>query len=146
MWLSQNPRGGSQSRHVAFTFCAGGPAGPSLAIGGVKSGNFLNTLAARVSKLVCTFFLKTRRQSSSMWVNCTSHAIYNILLDSCHTLQSEKKKQILIWKYRQTGGEMLWLLELRSLASVGWQGGRFCMLAAPNNNPSTAAPTLLVQE
>lgn len=31
MWPPPRPRGGSQSRHVAFTFCAGGLAGLSLA-------------------------------------------------------------------------------------------------------------------
>lgn len=54
MWPSQRPPGAaatgpSQSRHVAFTFCAGGPAGPSLAVGAGKAQTFfLRAAAARL--------------------------------------------------------------------------------------------------
>lgn len=86
MWLSQHPQRGSQSRHVAFTFCAGAPAGPSLAITTVKAESFAHFGSESEN---CLYF-KTYRQSSLMLVNCTSHSLSSTLLDSWHPLQSQK--------------------------------------------------------
>lgn len=54
MWPSRHPRGGSRSRHVASTFCAGELSGLSLApVGvGVETSARLGT---QTPQTVCTF-------------------------------------------------------------------------------------------
>ena len=144
MWQSQHPWGGSQSRHVAFTFCAGGLAGPSLATAGVKESTFQHFGSESLQN--CLYF-KTHQQRGFMLVNCTSHTFSNPLLDSWHPPQSIKTLNvILILTYRQTGGKN----HLASRAPefrLFWGYSRsesctFCVLAALNNKPSTAAPRL----
>lgn len=81
MWPSQHPRGGSQSRHVAFTFCAGGLSGLSLASVGVRAET--SARLGTETPANCLYF-QTHRPSSLMLVNCTSQAFSNILLDGWH--------------------------------------------------------------
>lgn len=120
MWPSQHPQGGSQSRHVAFTFCAGGPAGPSLAVSAAGEENF-RTLWQRAPEGLFVLFKPTKRLAASK-----RHMTRN----------SQRRAAILIWRYRQTGGGTR-----RPSGGHGRaEGCSFRTLAALNNRPS--APRL----
>lgn len=77
MWPSQRPPGAaagpSQSHHVAFTFCAGGPAGPSLAAGAAKAQTFFLCIAAAGLLHKCLLPRRTVEQLRVSKLHITVH-------------------------------------------------------------------------
>lgn len=147
MWPSQHPQRGSQSRHVAFTFCAGGPAGPSLAITRLKAETFAH-FGRESLKTVCTY--KTHRQSSSMLVNlhitCVFQHTFRLLASSAEQKNPECDSYLEVQTDRRQNALAFGAPEFRLFWGYSpTESCSFCMLAAPNSNLSTAAPCLSVQ-
>ena len=129
MWLSRHPWGGSQSRHVAFTFCAGGLFGLSLAITRVRAETSAHFGTER-QETVCTLNPQTKQLDvSKLYITCIFRRTSR-LLASLHGAQNpECDSYLQVETGRRQNGLAFSAPELRLFWGYScW----FCLLAAPN--------------